>query len=125
MFLFIYLFIFGSVMYILCNEEPLWMSLCLKGASGLLQYKGSWKKTALHKYVFSSWFQKSIYYLFWRLFEFLFNANIFEIGHFDCSESLPDKYKECHQRPLHFDGMRLVSLFYFLGKFRLYALKIS
>ncbi|TKY74386.1 F-box protein [Spatholobus suberectus] len=38
----------SSVMYILCNEEPLWMSLCLKGASGLLQYKGSWKKTALH-----------------------------------------------------------------------------
>ncbi|XP_027364189.1 F-box protein At1g78280 isoform X2 [Abrus precatorius] len=38
----------SSVMYILCNEEPLWMSLCLKGASGLLQYKDSWKKTALH-----------------------------------------------------------------------------
>ncbi|KAE9603865.1 putative transcription factor & chromatin remodeling &Metalloenzymes JmjC family [Lupinus albus] len=38
----------SSVMYILCNEEPLWMSLCLKGVSGLLQYKGSWKKTALH-----------------------------------------------------------------------------
>ncbi|XP_061353382.1 lysine-specific demethylase JMJ21 isoform X2 [Gastrolobium bilobum] len=40
----------SSVMYILCNEEPLWMSLCLKEVSGLLQYKGSWKKTALHKY---------------------------------------------------------------------------
>ncbi|KAH1245212.1 F-box protein [Glycine soja] len=38
----------SSVMYILCNEDPLWMSLCLKGASGFLQYKGSWKKTALH-----------------------------------------------------------------------------
>lgn len=38
----------SSVMYILCNEEPLWMSLCLKGASGLFQYKDSWKKTALH-----------------------------------------------------------------------------
>ncbi|KAI4307418.1 hypothetical protein L6164_030610 [Bauhinia variegata] len=38
----------SSVMYILCNEEPLWMSLCLKGVSGLLQYKGSWKKTILH-----------------------------------------------------------------------------
>lgn len=38
----------SSVMYILCNEEPLWMTLCLKGASGLLQYKGSWKETALH-----------------------------------------------------------------------------
>ncbi|XP_054788759.1 lysine-specific demethylase JMJ21 isoform X2 [Prosopis cineraria] len=38
----------SSVMYLLCNEEPLWMILCLKGASGLLQYKSSWKKTALH-----------------------------------------------------------------------------
>ncbi|KAH9690650.1 F-box protein [Citrus sinensis] len=38
----------SSVMYIFCNEEPLWMSLCLKKASGVLQYKGSWKKTALH-----------------------------------------------------------------------------
>ncbi|KNA15547.1 hypothetical protein SOVF_097330 [Spinacia oleracea] len=37
----------SSVMYIFCNEEPLWMSLCLKTASGLLEYKGSWKKTAL------------------------------------------------------------------------------
>lgn len=45
-------------MYILSNEEPLWMSLCLKGASGFLEYKDSWKKTALHKYVFHSliWF---------------------------------------------------------------------
>ncbi|KAK4274126.1 hypothetical protein QN277_017404 [Acacia crassicarpa] len=39
----------SSVMYILCYEEPLWMTLCLKGASGLLQYKSSWKKTALHR----------------------------------------------------------------------------
>ncbi|KHN47126.1 F-box protein At1g78280-like [Glycine soja] len=31
-----------GVMYILYNEDPLWMSLCRKGASG------SWKKTALH-----------------------------------------------------------------------------
>ncbi|KAI4388722.1 hypothetical protein MLD38_001027 [Melastoma candidum] len=38
----------SSVMYILCNEEPLWMSLCLKCANGLLQYKGSWKRTTLH-----------------------------------------------------------------------------
>ncbi|KAL1344644.1 hypothetical protein HN51_018514 [Arachis hypogaea] len=37
----------SSVMYVLCNEEPLWMSLCLKGASGLLQYQGCWKKTTL------------------------------------------------------------------------------
>ncbi|KAI9097565.1 hypothetical protein K1719_025336 [Acacia pycnantha] len=39
----------SSVMYIFCYEEPLWMTLCLKGASGLLQYKSSWKKTALHR----------------------------------------------------------------------------
>ncbi|XP_068312545.1 lysine-specific demethylase JMJ21-like [Pyrus communis] len=37
----------SSVMYILCNEEPLWMSLCLSKVNGPLQYKGSWKKTAL------------------------------------------------------------------------------
>ncbi|XP_002513952.2 F-box protein At1g78280 [Ricinus communis] len=38
----------SSVMYVLCNEEPLWMSLCLNRANGPLQYQGSWKKTALH-----------------------------------------------------------------------------
>ncbi|GMJ02494.1 hypothetical protein like AT1G78280 [Hibiscus trionum] len=38
----------SSVMYIFCNEEPLWMSLCLKKVNGPLQYKGSWKKTTLH-----------------------------------------------------------------------------
>ncbi|PON69898.1 F-box domain containing protein [Parasponia andersonii] len=38
----------SSVMYILCNEEPLWMSLCLHRVSGPIQYKGSWKKTTLH-----------------------------------------------------------------------------
>lgn len=37
----------SSVMYILCNEEPLWMSLCLNNVKDHLQYKGSWKKTAL------------------------------------------------------------------------------
>ncbi|KAL6878419.1 hypothetical protein ACP4OV_012589 [Aristida adscensionis] len=36
----------SSVMYILCNEEPLWMSKCLS-VGGLLEYKGSWRKTAL------------------------------------------------------------------------------
>ncbi|XP_042023312.1 F-box protein At1g78280-like isoform X1 [Salvia splendens] len=46
----------SSVMYILCNEEPLWMSLCLCIANHEIEYKGSWKKTALdqlnllHKY---------------------------------------------------------------------------
>lgn len=38
----------SSVMYILCNEEPLWMNLCLRTANGHLQYKGSWKKTVLN-----------------------------------------------------------------------------
>ncbi|TYH31063.1 hypothetical protein ES288_A01G143900v1 [Gossypium darwinii] len=38
----------SSVMYIFCNEEPLWMSLCLKKVNGPLPYKGSWKKTTLH-----------------------------------------------------------------------------
>ncbi|KAF0899240.1 hypothetical protein E2562_015901 [Oryza meyeriana var. granulata] len=38
----------SSVMYILCNEEPLWMSKCLS-VGGLLAYKGSWKKTALSR----------------------------------------------------------------------------
>ncbi|CAN8233943.1 unnamed protein product [Cochlearia groenlandica] len=38
----------SSVMYILCNEEPLWMSLCLRRAKGPLDYKGSWKNTTLH-----------------------------------------------------------------------------
>ncbi|KAI3412796.1 uncharacterized protein J3R85_016925 [Psidium guajava] len=39
----------SSAMYILCNEEPLWMSLCLnlKRSDKLLQYRGSWKETAL------------------------------------------------------------------------------
>ncbi|KAL7085513.1 hypothetical protein ACP275_14G285000 [Erythranthe tilingii] len=39
----------SSVMYILCNEEPLWMSLCLSIVNRQLEYKGSWKKTALHQ----------------------------------------------------------------------------
>ncbi|XAR62141.1 hypothetical protein NMG60_11016777 [Bertholletia excelsa] len=39
----------SSVMYILCNEEPLWMSLCLSNVNGQLQYQGSWKKTMLNQ----------------------------------------------------------------------------
>lgn len=39
----------SSVMYILCNEEPLWKSLYLSNVKGQLQYKGSWKITALHQ----------------------------------------------------------------------------
>ncbi|KAI7741220.1 hypothetical protein M8C21_019779 [Ambrosia artemisiifolia] len=38
----------SSVMYILCNEEPLWMNLCLSKENRELQYKGSWKRTTLH-----------------------------------------------------------------------------
>ncbi|KAH1065366.1 hypothetical protein J1N35_030353 [Gossypium stocksii] len=38
----------SSFMYIFCNEEPLWMSVCLKKVSGHIQYKGSWQKTTLH-----------------------------------------------------------------------------
>ncbi|MQL99139.1 hypothetical protein Taro_031856 [Colocasia esculenta] len=38
----------SSVMYILCNEEPLWMNLCLRFA-GPLEYKNSWKKTTLYR----------------------------------------------------------------------------
>lgn len=44
---------FCSVMYILCNEEPLWMSICLDIANRQLQYKGSWKRTALDQYGYS------------------------------------------------------------------------
>ncbi|RDX72118.1 F-box protein [Mucuna pruriens] len=100
----------SSVMYILCNEEPLWMSLCLKGASGLVQYRGSWKKTVLHKYVSPHMQLLS-----------LFNVNVFGTGHFECSENLPDKYIEYHRGPLNFDGKSsnttsLLSIFYFPGK---------
>ncbi|KAF4368421.1 hypothetical protein F8388_015785 [Cannabis sativa] len=38
----------SSVMYILCNEEPLWMKQCFRSLNGPIQYKGSWKKTTLH-----------------------------------------------------------------------------
>lgn len=41
-------------MYIFCNEEPLWMSLCLKEGSALLEYKGSWKNTTLQRYVYKT-----------------------------------------------------------------------
>ncbi|CAI9116257.1 OLC1v1017354C1 [Oldenlandia corymbosa var. corymbosa] len=39
----------SSVMYIFCNEEPLWMTLCLQNVNRQLEYKGSWKKTTLHQ----------------------------------------------------------------------------
>nr|GMD94024.1 F-box protein At1g78280 [Ipomoea batatas] len=39
----------SSVLYIFCNEEPLWLSLCLNNLQHPLQYKGSWKKTTMHQ----------------------------------------------------------------------------
>ncbi|KAJ3700110.1 hypothetical protein LUZ61_003815 [Rhynchospora tenuis] len=39
----------SSVMYIFCNEEPLWMNKCFS-IGGSLEYKGSWKKTALSRH---------------------------------------------------------------------------
>lgn len=38
----------SSALYILCNEEPLWMYLCLRDG-GQLKYKGSWKRTTLYQ----------------------------------------------------------------------------
>ena len=40
-----------SVFYIFCNEDPLWMKLCLNTHEGLLQYSGTWKHTVLQKWV--------------------------------------------------------------------------
>ncbi|BBN10747.1 histone arginine demethylase JMJD6 [Marchantia polymorpha subsp. ruderalis] len=39
----------SSVFYIFCNEEPLWMQLCLEKHEGGLDYKGTWRQTALEK----------------------------------------------------------------------------
>lgn len=38
----------SSVLYILCNEEPLWMNLCLRDG-GQFEYKGSWRRTTLYR----------------------------------------------------------------------------
>ncbi|KAL0917493.1 hypothetical protein M5K25_012558 [Dendrobium thyrsiflorum] len=38
----------SSVLYIFCNEEPLWMTLCLRDG-GQFEYRGSWKRTALYR----------------------------------------------------------------------------
>ncbi|CAN6479936.1 unnamed protein product [Victoria cruziana] len=40
----------SSVLYVFCNEEPLWMSICLRSAGGFLEYRGSWKATAIYEY---------------------------------------------------------------------------
>ncbi|XP_068641349.1 lysine-specific demethylase JMJ21 [Aristolochia californica] len=49
----------SSVMYILCNEEPLWMTLCLKSVGGLLEYKSSWKETTLYRQQVSNYEESS------------------------------------------------------------------
>ncbi len=42
--------IFCSVFYILCNEEPLWMQLCLhQHQGGVLQFQNSWRHSTLLK----------------------------------------------------------------------------
>lgn len=38
----------SSVLYILCNEDPLWMNLCLRDG-GQFEFRGSWKKTTLYR----------------------------------------------------------------------------
>ncbi|KAL3694403.1 hypothetical protein R1sor_008054 [Riccia sorocarpa] len=42
----------SSVFYIFCNEEPLWMQFCLEKHEGPLDYKGTWRQTALEKLSF-------------------------------------------------------------------------
>lgn len=100
-----------SVMYILCNEEPLWMNLCLQIVKGPLQYKGSWKKTALHLYVSHSVvIDKHKHYILsfacvigW-FFYFLRVAKFLFLFHFGCSEHLPSENEELRRKPLQFDG---------------------
>lgn len=43
----------SSVLYIFCNEEQLWMKLCLENFEGLLEYKGSWKQTTIEHLCFT------------------------------------------------------------------------
>ena len=44
-----------SVFYIPCNEEPLWMHLCLyEHHGGYLNFEGWWRQSALVQYVLSS-----------------------------------------------------------------------
>lgn len=39
----------SSVLYIFCNEDPLWMNLCLQKHEGLIKYVGNWKHTVLSR----------------------------------------------------------------------------
>ncbi|KAL3514196.1 hypothetical protein ACH5RR_026913 [Cinchona calisaya] len=49
----------SSVMCIFCNEDPLWMTLCLKNVNRQLEYKGSWKRTTLHQLNLLTEYEKS------------------------------------------------------------------
>ncbi|KAJ0988627.1 hypothetical protein J5N97_006983 [Dioscorea zingiberensis] len=49
----------SSVMYVFCNEEPLWMNLILK-TGGLIKYRGSWKKTVLYQQNLCTEFEDSL-----------------------------------------------------------------
>lgn len=91
-----------SAMYILCNEEPLWMSVCLKRANGQLQYRGSWKETTLYLYDL-----KSCCRLVPQDLKERFTNMQFLISHLpfsQCRENVPVKYIESGRSPLRFDG---------------------
>lgn len=115
------------MMYILYNEDPLWMSLCRKGASG------SWKKTALHKYV-SPHMQLLVLKLNYSPFlvhdfSFYLMLTYLELGILNAVRLCQTNTKEYHRGPLYFDGkipntkclLSISSIF--LGKFRHYALR--
>ncbi|KAL6578361.1 hypothetical protein OROMI_010689 [Orobanche minor] len=63
----------SSVMYVLCNEEPLWMSLCLSIVNHQLEYKDSWKKTALHQGFSSLFLYRRLYRCYTSLHGFTFD----------------------------------------------------
>lgn len=97
-----------SVMYILCNEEPLWMSLCLGIVNRQLEYRGSWKKTALDQYVSLASFSKTLslknlVIRYRYLLNLTFSSNFMFDG--DCRLDLLHKYTEASRRTLQFDGI--------------------
>ncbi|XP_043722448.1 F-box protein At1g78280-like [Telopea speciosissima] len=111
----------SSVMYILCNEEPLWMVQCLKTAKGQLEYKGSWKKTTLHQLQvpddfagpptktlkFDGFYSLFLYRRFYRCFTTL-DAFLFDKGNVDRKKnlSLEDFHHEYDgQKPVLITGL--------------------
>ncbi|KAJ8433781.1 hypothetical protein Cgig2_025944 [Carnegiea gigantea] len=101
----------SSVMNIFCNEEPLWMSLCLGNATGLLEYKGSWKKTTLIRF----WSAVYVTLYLGYLQSVIHVESIFLNA--DCSENVINADAELKRKPLHFDAkptMRLCAGFYSL-----------